>query len=143
MKNIRFSRSPTPLSDVAGAEWEVLGGERGLSVMKALSDPFRYLVYTEIDRPVRQGALLEKLKARTKKPLTHALLGHHLRILERSGLIGVNRSPRNTVVYRVMDVRLCGRPTGYRAEPGAPPRKVEFEDAVKQILGKKPDASGG
>lgn len=122
--------------------WVMVREEEHPIIAKALANQLRYLILKELDTsPLRQFELAQRLSKICGKRYPQTLIRHHLRYLQRAGLVDFRResgSPgRAKVVYKKTDVYIYLR---VREEPPSlsrriPPRtKEEVVGELRKIL---------
>jgi DNA-binding transcriptional ArsR family regulator len=122
--------------------WQILDEKQQMEVAKAIANPLRYSIFRELDAgPIRQFELADRLSESRGKKYPQTLIRHHLKYLQRAGLIGFERGSgvqgRAKIVYKAADVRIHLHP---RPKPSLPitmrrPRtKKELEEGLRKIL---------
>ncbi|MEM3519898.1 MAG: winged helix-turn-helix domain-containing protein [Candidatus Hadarchaeales archaeon] len=108
-QEIKKIEKPLPFEATEG--WTTVSPEAAGEICAALANPLRRKILELLDEgPLRQKELLNLLGEATGKKGGVKSLLHHLRILERAGLIGhvdtVKGGVRSKLIYRSKDVRI-------------------------------------
>jgi len=129
MREIKKVKVAKPLFESAEAGWRTLEAHEQANVTRALANPTRCAILRLLDfGPVRKAELAKQIHTGLGKRYSRSLVQHHLKQLERAGLIGYVSDPdlseKAKLVYSSARVRIQLKP-----EP-----LPEGEHAISEML---------
>jgi predicted transcriptional regulator len=139
---VKRPKTPKLVFEPAEEGWQVLDEKQQIEVARAIASPIRHDIFKELDAgPIRQFELADRLSRSRGKKYPQTLIRHHLKHLQRAGLIGFDTGSgvqgRAKIVYKAADVRIHLHP---RAKPiiriveRAPRTRKELEEGLRKIL---------
>lgn len=144
MEKIKRTSAPKLVFEPTDTDWQPIGPEHQVTIIKALSHDIRRVIYEQLkDGPIRQSVLSQTISKKLKKKISNAHLRYHLKLLDNSGLISFGMSQegrsRMKMVYRSADLQVRLRP---KEEPGimpvgAPTTPEKFVMGIKHVLKSK------
>lgn len=92
-KNLKADEAvPVPESELS--EWETLPDTQALDVIRAYGHSIRRIILTLLDiRPMRKTEIARYIHRFLGKKYSRSLIQHHLKLLDRAGLIGYMDDP--------------------------------------------------
>jgi len=120
-----------PVLESKPGEWDTLPDPRVLEVIRAYGHPVRRIILTLLDiRPMRKPEIARYIHRFLGKKYSRSLIQHHLKLLERAGLIGYMEDPevpsKTRLVYLQARTRIQVKP-----EPKPKPVDLITSDMVE------------
>jgi DNA-binding transcriptional ArsR family regulator len=135
LEKIKRRTTPTPVFEKSAEVWETVAEPRAAEIVEAQTDPVRRLIIELLDYgSMRKFELARYVHRILGKKYSRSLIQYHLKVLERTGLIGTIPDPEEkkaTLVYKSADVRIQLKPRE------VPPRAPKLPEDMMWSLMKK------
>ena len=111
MEKITKRKKAAPVLESELDEWKTLPDPQALEVMRAHSHPVRRIILTLLDiRPMRKSEVARYIHRFLGKKYSRSLVQHHLKQIERAGLVGYMDDPevpsKTKLVYLAARIRV-------------------------------------
>jgi len=115
MRDIKKLKVAKPAFEIATGEWKTVRDVQQVEVARALSNPVRRAILRLLGLgPMRKAELARQIHRGLGKKYSRSLVQHHLKQLERAGLVGYVVDPKisnkTKFVYRSAEVRVQLKP---------------------------------